>query len=119
LKSKLKSKKSLLVFGFPLETFRGGTLFDPERFRGGGGGLQHLKCVFKQKGYSKNDIRRALHPKQKPQLEGGKPNAITMVPDQHVVNNENRRIAEKFNISTISGQKWKTHTGTCKHCLHI
>jgi hypothetical protein len=34
-----------------------------------GGEICHLKCIFQQKGYNKDHIRRALHPKQKPKLD--------------------------------------------------
>lgn len=62
-----------IVLRLPPCDFQGWTFCDPESFKVGGGGLQHLKYVFRQKGYSKSDIRRALRPKQKPQLEGGSP----------------------------------------------
>jgi len=40
-------------------------LCDLESLRGE---IQHLKCTFQQNGYSKSNIRWALHPKQKPEL---------------------------------------------------
>jgi hypothetical protein len=114
LKSKLIYKKCLSCCGFRLETFRTGTLCDPESLKGGGG-LQHLKYVFIQKGYSKSDKRRALHPKQKSQLDRGKPQCYI----HDVVSNGNRRITEKFNTSTIRRRNWKTHAEAYKDCLKI
>jgi hypothetical protein len=40
------------------------TLCNPECL---GGKIQHLKCTFQRNGYSKSNIRQALHPKQKPE----------------------------------------------------
>jgi hypothetical protein len=45
-----------------------------------GGEIHHLKRICQQNGNNKNNIRRALHPKQKPKLTDKKPTSIAMLP---------------------------------------
>jgi hypothetical protein len=54
------------------------TLCDPDSL---GKEVQHLRYTFQKKnGYSKSEIGRALHPKQKPELKSNKPTGIAVLP---------------------------------------
>jgi len=44
--------------------------------------INHLKDTFQRNGYSPNDIRRAVHPKQKTEPEKEKPTGIDVLPYQ-------------------------------------
>jgi hypothetical protein len=85
---------------------RARTLCDSESLRGE---IQHLKGVFLQNEYSKNDIRRALHPKQKPQTKDEKPVgvALRVLPYQQTITNKISRFLAKHNIRTIHIPKKK------------
>jgi hypothetical protein len=65
------------------------TLCDPESL---GGEIQHKKCTFQRNGYSNSDIRRALHPKQKPESKNDKPTGIAVLPYQQAVSNKVSRL---------------------------
>jgi hypothetical protein len=44
--------------------------------------IQHLRDTFQRNGYSKSEIRQALHPKQKPEPKNNKPAGIAVLPYQ-------------------------------------
>jgi hypothetical protein len=48
---------------------------------------KHLKDTFQRNGYSLNDIRWAVHPKQKTEPEKKKPTGIAVLPYQQTVSN--------------------------------
>jgi hypothetical protein len=48
--------------------------------------------------YSKNEIRQALHAKQKPLSKGEKPNGTAMLSCQQAITNKISRILAKYNI---------------------
>jgi hypothetical protein len=77
---------------------RAKTLCDSESLRRE---IQHLKGVFLQNGYSKHDIRRAQHPKQKPQTKDEKPVGVVLLPYQQAITNKISRLLAKHNIRTI------------------
>jgi hypothetical protein len=79
-------------------------LCDSESLRGE---IQHLNCIFLQNGYSKNYIRRALHPKQKPQTKDEKPVGVALLPYQQTITNKISRLLAKHNIRTIHIPKKK------------
>jgi hypothetical protein len=79
-------------------------LCDPESLRGK---IQHLKDVFLRNGYSKKGIRRALHPKQKPQAKEEKPTGVPVLPYQQAIINKINTLLAKYNIKTIHVQRKK------------
>jgi hypothetical protein len=77
---------------------RARTLYDPESLRGE---IQHLKDIFLRNRFSKKDIRRVLHLKQKPQAKEEKPTGVAVLPYQHAFTNKISRVLAKYNIKTI------------------
>jgi hypothetical protein len=80
---------------------RAKTLCDPESLRQE---IQHLKCTFQQNGYSKSDVRQALHLKQKPESKNEKPTGIAVLLS-HV--QQISRLLAKYNIQMVHITKKK------------
>lgn len=117
LKSKLIYKKCLSCWGFRLETFRAGTFCDPESLKGGG------DCNILNMS-SNRKIQQEFRPtsptsKSKATVRGRKAQCYRHDTVSACRQQRNRRIAEKFNISTIRSRKWKTHAETYKDCMKI
>jgi hypothetical protein len=74
------------------------TLCDPDSLRKE---IQHLRDIFQRNGYSKSQIRRALHPKQKPEPKNNKPAGIALLPYQQAVSNKISRLLTKYNIKMV------------------
>jgi hypothetical protein len=77
---------------------RARTLCDNENL---GGETHHLKRIFQQNGYNKNEIRQALHPKQKPKLNDEKPISIALIPYKKTIMNKICRLLAKYNIKIV------------------
>jgi DNA-binding transcriptional MerR regulator len=71
------------------------TFCDPESLREE---IKHLKDTFQCNGYSLNDIRQAVHLKQKTEPEKKKPTGIAVLPYQQTVSNKISRLVAKHNI---------------------
>jgi hypothetical protein len=65
---------------------RAKTLCDPDSL---GKEIRHLSDTFQRNGYSKSEIRRALHPKPKPEPKNKKPAGTAVLPYQKTVSNGN------------------------------
>jgi hypothetical protein len=65
------------------------------------------KDTFQRYGYSKSEIRQALHPKQKPEPKNNKPTGTAVLPYQQVVSNKIGRLLIKYNIKTVHVPKKK------------
>jgi hypothetical protein len=63
--------------------------------------IQHLRDTFQRNGYSKSEIRRALHPKLKPEPKNNKPAGTAVLPYQQAVSNKISRLLIKYNIKTV------------------
>jgi hypothetical protein len=83
---------------------RAKTLCDPDSL---GKEIQHLRDTFQRNRYSKSEIRRALHPKLKPEQKNNKLTGIAVLPYQQAVSNKISRFITKYNIKTVHVPKKK------------
>jgi hypothetical protein len=67
---------------------RAKTLCDPDNLEKE---IQHLRDTFQRNGYSKSEIRRALHPKLKPEPKNNKLAGTAVLPHPRAVSNGNSR----------------------------
>jgi hypothetical protein len=72
---------------------RAKTLCDPNSL---GKEIQRLRDNFQRNGHNKNEIRRALHPKRKPEPKNNKPASIAVLPYQQAVSNKISRLLTKY-----------------------
>jgi hypothetical protein len=69
--------------------------------------IKHLKDTLQGNGYSPNDIRRAICPKQKTELEKIKPKDTALLPYHQTVSNRSSRLLARQNIKTVHIPKKK------------